>query len=398
MDTVEEKLYHINKPKYYGWQSVVIDAKKIQPTSLDFAQYATNTTSIENELPAIYNLKTPSGKELDLLEGQEKRNRLINSLDVNNHSRSEPSNALEVQANEACEKIEPYILDFILDFEAGIENSLEVQNDKILYREVGARPKSIAKEKEIRTNAFVWGIHKVIASHLARMNIGHLSLNDSTVDYLPRNEAFWFRGPMDANKNLVMKREGRERYNNREKGLPIHQLDQEKIHQPHDRAIQFIGNAILQLRTKNSLAPFLTKEDDPCTDGYVPEFTYDPKYLGYPRFGQYGTNLSGHWTGVDKGSCHLQIVSSIQNNEMSHNSTAWDTNSQHSDRPDMLTSKAILSGFGQCLAQACFQGFSPLNDPINPLTNQTIVTDGQRWKFAVYQLNKTALQGMKLEV
>ena len=64
----------------------------------------------------------------------------------------------------------------------------------------------------------------------------------------------------------------------------------------------------------------------------------------------------------------------------------------------MLTSKAILSGFGQCLAQACFQGFSPLNDPINPLTNQTIVTDGQRWKFAVYQLNKTALQGMKIEV
>ena len=125
-----------------------------------------------------------------------------------------------------------------MDFEAGIESSLEAKNDKILYREVGARPKSIAKEKEIRTNAFVWGIHKVIASHLARMNIGHLSLNDSTVDYLPRTEAFWFRGPMDANKNLVMQREGRERYNNREKGMTINQLDKEKLNQPQDRANQ----------------------------------------------------------------------------------------------------------------------------------------------------------------
>ena len=69
LDTVEEKLYHMNKPKYYGWQSVVINARKIQPTSLEFVQYVTNTTTVENELPGIYNVKTSSGKELDVLEG-----------------------------------------------------------------------------------------------------------------------------------------------------------------------------------------------------------------------------------------------------------------------------------------------------------------------------------------
>ena len=70
LDTVEEKLYYMNKPKYYGWQSYVIDASKIQPTSLEFVQYITNTTTIDNELPAVYNLKTSSGKELYSLQGK----------------------------------------------------------------------------------------------------------------------------------------------------------------------------------------------------------------------------------------------------------------------------------------------------------------------------------------
>ena len=70
LDTVEEKLYYMNKPKYYGWQSYIIDASKIRPTSLDFVQYITNTTLVENELPPIYNLKTSSGKELETLQGK----------------------------------------------------------------------------------------------------------------------------------------------------------------------------------------------------------------------------------------------------------------------------------------------------------------------------------------
>ena len=74
LDTVEEKLYHVNKPKYYGWKTYVINAASIQPTSLDFVQYVTNTTVVENELPSIYKLKTSSGKELDVLDGNLHRN------------------------------------------------------------------------------------------------------------------------------------------------------------------------------------------------------------------------------------------------------------------------------------------------------------------------------------
>ena len=158
---------------------------------------------------------------------------------------------------------------------------------------------------------------------------------------------------------------------------------------------QFIGNAILQLRCKKSVAPYLPTDDDLCVQGYVPEFSYDPKYLGYSQYPQFGTNLSGHWAGVDKDFCHLQLVSNFQKNQHDVNSTSWDTNSPYNERQDVLTAQSILSGFGQCLAQACYQGFSPLNDPVEPITNQTIVTDGRRWKFSAYQLNKTALQGKK---
>ena len=84
LKTVEEKLYYMNKPKYYGWQSTVIEASRIRSTSLDLVQYITNTTTVENELPPIYNLKTSSGRELDVLEGNKKpRIKLRIFLDTN---------------------------------------------------------------------------------------------------------------------------------------------------------------------------------------------------------------------------------------------------------------------------------------------------------------------------
>lgn len=50
---------------------------------------------------------------------------------------------------------------------------------------------------------------------------------------------------------------------------------------------------------------------------------------------------------------------------------------------------AILSSYAWLFGQSCYQGFSTFNDPTYPLTNQTIITDGQFWSFYVYQLNTT---------
>ena len=51
LKTVEEKQIYLNKPKYYGWYSCVMDIDRIPPDTLDLMQYATNTTIVKNELP-----------------------------------------------------------------------------------------------------------------------------------------------------------------------------------------------------------------------------------------------------------------------------------------------------------------------------------------------------------
>ena len=67
-----------------------------------------------------------------------------------------------------------------------------------------------------------------------------MGLENTTVDYNPRNEAFWFRGPIDANLRMVQKRIGNLRLQAKHAGRSIHDLDQQKIHEPYDRAIQVL--------------------------------------------------------------------------------------------------------------------------------------------------------------
>ena len=57
----------------------------------------------------------------------------------------------------------------------------------------------------------------------------------------------------------------------------------------------------------------------------------------------------------------------------------------------MLTCKAIMSAFGILMPTACYLGFSPVNDITRPLATNVIISDGQFFKFASYQLNKTEL-------
>ena len=51
LNTVEEKQIYLNKPKYWGWYSCVMNIENIPPESLSLIQYATNTTIVKNELP-----------------------------------------------------------------------------------------------------------------------------------------------------------------------------------------------------------------------------------------------------------------------------------------------------------------------------------------------------------
>ena len=111
--------------------------------------------------------------------------------------------ALEAESKVALEKLEPFIRNYILDFELGmlklnappwrglkenlflvvtftkslvllldIEKQFEVKGDKILYREPGGIHESVTHKLQVKTNAFVIGMNKIIQTHLATTNKG----------------------------------------------------------------------------------------------------------------------------------------------------------------------------------------------------------------------------------
>jgi len=56
LETVEEKLFEINMPRYYGWKSLILKEHFIPYDSLSHAQYFTRTHIVkESGLPAYYN-------------------------------------------------------------------------------------------------------------------------------------------------------------------------------------------------------------------------------------------------------------------------------------------------------------------------------------------------------
>lgn len=56
LETVEEKLFEINMPRYYGWKSLILKEHSIPYNVLSHAQYFTRTHIVkESGLPAYYN-------------------------------------------------------------------------------------------------------------------------------------------------------------------------------------------------------------------------------------------------------------------------------------------------------------------------------------------------------
>ena len=81
LKTVEEKQIFLNKPKYYGWYSCVINPSNVKTNSLDFLQYVTNTTIIDDDLPeSMNNLTNIASKEAELLEPIVKKHLVMQSV------------------------------------------------------------------------------------------------------------------------------------------------------------------------------------------------------------------------------------------------------------------------------------------------------------------------------
>jgi hypothetical protein len=97
LKTVEEKQYYLNKPKYYGWYSTIIDAQFVRYGSLDLVQYLTNTTLIDNKLPERYgNVVTNADETAD------------------GTSREEKLLPIDIEAKRIAQQIEPAIKAYLV--------------------------------------------------------------------------------------------------------------------------------------------------------------------------------------------------------------------------------------------------------------------------------------------
>jgi len=74
LETVEEKIFKINMPRYYGWKTLILNEDEIPYNSLTHAQHVTRTHIVkESGLPDYYN-NIISNEELDNVIQQIKTN------------------------------------------------------------------------------------------------------------------------------------------------------------------------------------------------------------------------------------------------------------------------------------------------------------------------------------
>lgn len=361
MGTVEEKQYYVNLPKFFGWKTWCMDTIDIPPASLPSTQFLTNTTVVEG-LPSQYqNVKKTS--------------------------------------EELASALAPTIKSALSCLNLRNEHGPDVPNDHVLYHEHHAVDPKNATNHRKRNTPFVTAVHRLITLGLNRTH-----LRTAANDRNPRNEAFWFRGPLDPERSRYHGRKANYERTKNWNRFPYKHTNPFKspydidmkawTEEKGDQTFQILGKGIYaQIRTGKGLDPFIPMTDELVKSGPVPLHDYLPNQSGWRRLRRRGTNLTGTWTGTETEFSYL-VLADTYNKDKMQTDTAYNEESEHNERPDMLLSKTILHGFGMTCAQACNHGFSPFNDPTVPFTGQVILTDGKRWKVGAYQLNKTAMQGI----
>ncbi|XP_077275480.1 mitochondrial ribosomal protein S30 isoform X2 [Temnothorax americanus] len=330
LETVEEKQFEINMPRYYGWKSLILKEHVIPYNALAHAQYYTRTHVVqESGLPAFYN-NIVSTEQLDRM----------------------------VQA------VKSDIEDNIIFEHCVRRRDHEIPPDKFpLDENVKAHDRKIYME-EVISKALIHRINKTMLIHLAPEN---LHLLHAEVDFEPRLEASWFMGSLYPSSSRRLKRKSIE-------------FMKDHADDPIDLPVQYIGQPVMHLRHKHPLREIIPLSDceNPALD--VPTFKLNPGVLTYNFEKKHLTNIPGFWPGDESEFGLLSY----------HNCTYLQTRPEkYNDTSTALTVQAILSSYSWLLSQACYQGFSTFNDITYPLTTQTVITNGQWWSFFVYQLNTT---------
>ncbi|XP_058823399.1 large ribosomal subunit protein mL65 [Topomyia yanbarensis] len=237
LSSVEEKLFEINMPKYYGYKAHMITDQKFPYNVLPLAQYATRTHLIEGKLPQTYDKMSEISKSLlDEIRGE---------------------------------------VEDVLGFELHGYRRQELSKENM----------SPEKREEIVTSALLKGLHRVLTNNLSSV---YAHMNELEVDYDPRHEAFWFLGGISP-PSLVRKiKEGIK-------------WQKPYANDPYDRKMQYVGQPYLALRHRYPLEPFIQDNlntlDLKQEDALIPDFKYDPTTVGYQTEQRHATTIPGFWPG-----------------------------------------------------------------------------------------------------
>ena len=238
LETVEEKLYGINMPRYYGWKSLYLKERHVLCNSLDHAQYITRTHVVNNhELPDFYN-NVITSEQLDAVI-QIVKNHIENILGFEYYNR--------LREQEITEKT--------------AENKKKLQDDLI--------------------NGIVYQINRILLATLSS-NLPHLM--KAQVDYEPRVEAFWFIGGIDP-PTLIRKTRANSKH------LKAYADD------PVNMPVQYFGSPILQLRHQFPLKEIVPLNECKNLELNVPEFKFDPRTIGHTFSYKHATCIPGFWPG-----------------------------------------------------------------------------------------------------
>ncbi|XP_053695027.1 28S ribosomal protein S30, mitochondrial [Sabethes cyaneus] len=234
LSTVEEKLFEINMPKFYGYKTHLITDQKFPYNVLPFAQYATRTHFIEDTLPESYTkLSEDSNKILETLRGE-------------------------------------------LEDIIGFEHSVYTRPENNMSPE---------EREEIASSSLLKGLHRVLINHLSNQ---YAHLNELEEDLDPRHEAFWFLGGISPPALVRKIKEGVEwqkPYANDPYDRKLQYIGKPYLALRHKHPLEPLAHV--------SLDSLNLKEEQI----EIPQFKYDPMTLGYQTEQRHATTIPGFWPG-----------------------------------------------------------------------------------------------------
>uniref|UniRef100_A0A1S4GB15 Uncharacterized protein n=2 Tax=Anopheles gambiae TaxID=7165 RepID=A0A1S4GB15_ANOGA len=281
LSSVEEKLFEINMPKYYGYKMNMLTDEKFPYNIKPFMQYATRTC-FQTGLPQYYD-------------------------------------PLKEEAAKILESIQTELEDTI---------ALELSNYSHVKRDETVSP--VEKEETVVRSLLVQ-LNRTIANALAP-KFNHLNEIETDVD--PRHEAFWFLGGIYP-PNLVRKiKEGVEwqkQYANDPYDRNIQYVGKPYMALRH--------KLLLEPLLPKDLESFDVKQDG----AEIPDYRYDPLALGYIADFRHATTVPGFWPGEQHefGLLSFQRRSHALNR---HKYCAVDDLSEAIDAQGILSSFAWLLG------------------------------------------------------